>query len=105
MCLNQVVGVKDQRGAKIKSSWSRGRMRCVRLARLENGEQSRGRSGVENCQGLKMKSGDVADLTLHAGNDLPALRTTPFEGEEDDEGRSPEYPAYTSRSIRSGRSI
>ena len=60
---------------------------------------------MEDCQGLKMKSGDVADLTPHAGDDLPALGTTPFEGEEDDEGRSLEYPAYTPRSIRSGRSI
>ena len=33
-----------------------------------------------------MESGDVTDQTPHAGDDLPALRTTPFEGEEDDEG-------------------
>ena len=37
-------------------------------------------------QGLKTDSGDVADVTPHAGEDLPALRTTPFQGGEDDEG-------------------
>ena len=31
-----------------------------------------------------MESGDVVDLTPHAGDDPSALRTTPLEGEEDD---------------------
>ena len=61
-------------------------VRCGRLARLEDGEQSRVRRGVEDCKELKMKSGDVDDLTPHAGDDLPALRTTPFQEGEDDAG-------------------
>ena len=32
-----------------------------------------------------MESGDVVDLTPHAGDDPLVLRTTPFEGGEDDE--------------------
>jgi hypothetical protein len=32
-----------------------------------------------------MESGDIADLTPCAREDSPALRTTPFQEEEDDE--------------------
>ena len=35
---------------------------------------------------LEMERGDVADLTPPAGEDLLALRTTPFEEGDDDEG-------------------
>jgi hypothetical protein len=32
-----------------------------------------------------MESGDIADLTPHAREDPPVLRTTPFQEGEDDE--------------------
>lgn len=41
--------------------------------------------GVAGRQDLK-KSGDVADRTPHAEEDLAALRTTPFQGGKDDAG-------------------
>ena len=37
-----------------------------------------------------MECGDVVDLTPPAGKDLSALRTTLFEGGEDDEGTDPQ---------------
>jgi hypothetical protein len=40
---------------------------------------------VAGWQGLKTESGDIADLTSHARQDPPALRTTPFQEGEDDE--------------------
>jgi hypothetical protein len=51
-----------------------------------------GGGGVVGRQDLKMAKtcGDVADLTPPAGEDLPALRTTPFQVGEDDEGISVE---------------
>jgi hypothetical protein len=44
-----------------------------------------GGSGVAGWQGLKMNSGDIADLTPHFTRNPPALRTTPFQEGEDDE--------------------
>jgi hypothetical protein len=40
---------------------------------------------VAGWQGLKMESGDIADLTPRARQDPPALRTMPFQEGEDDE--------------------
>jgi hypothetical protein len=40
---------------------------------------------VAGWQGLKTESDDIADLTPHAREDHPALRTTPFQEGEDDE--------------------
>ena len=42
--------------------------------------------GRRNLKMVKQKSGDVDDLTPPVGEDLPALRTTHFQGGEDDEG-------------------
>jgi hypothetical protein len=36
-------------------------------------------------QDLKAESGNIADLTPHAREDPPVLRTTPFQEGEDDE--------------------
>jgi hypothetical protein len=40
--------------------------------------------GVAGWQDLKMKSGDIANLTPRARQDPPTLRTTPFQEGEDD---------------------
>jgi hypothetical protein len=39
---------------------------------------------VAGWQGLKMESGNIADLTSRAREDPPALRTTPFQEDDDD---------------------
>jgi hypothetical protein len=44
-----------------------------------------GGCGVAGWQGLKMESGNIADLTPRARQDPPVLRTTPFQEGEDDE--------------------
>jgi hypothetical protein len=44
-----------------------------------------GGCGVAGWQDMKMESGDIADLTPHAREHPPALRTTSFQEGEDDE--------------------
>jgi hypothetical protein len=56
-----------------------------KVAPMASQASREGGCGVAGWQGLKTESGDIADLTPHAGEDPPALRTTPFQEGEDDE--------------------
>jgi hypothetical protein len=68
LCLNQVGGTDNGSGAKGKS---------ISL---------RGRCGAVGWQGLKIESGDIVDLTPRARQDRLALRKTPFQERDDEDG-------------------